>query len=119
MWGEGEGERNLPSIAQGHHAVDVDVTGGSPCRIVVGTVPAAARACARRVGHHVCAIALEDCLARVARPGLRDPVGEQVAGVAGLRALRGDGEAGKLGAGVGCGGDVGRGARAAWSYQDI
>jgi hypothetical protein len=46
-------------------------------------------------------------------------VGEQVAGVAGLRALRGDGEAGKLGAGVGCGGDVGRGARAAWSYQDI
>jgi hypothetical protein len=90
--------------------INVDVTSSRPRRAVIRAVPATARARARSVVHYARAIALEDSLTRVAGPGLCDPVGEQVAGVAGLRALRGDCEAGELGAGRGCGGDVGRGA---------
>lgn len=97
----------LPRVAQGHHVVDVDVAGRSPGGAIVRAEPRAAGGGTGTVGHDTSAIALEDCLAGVAGPGDGDPVGEEVAGVAILGALRGDGEAGERGLG-GCGcGDVG------------
>jgi hypothetical protein len=115
-----KGDTYLPSITQRHHMIDVNVGCSTPRRAVVRAEPAAAGACACRVGYDVCAVALEDCFARVAGAGLRDPVGEQVARVAVLRALGGDGEAGELGAGFGGGGDVGgcAGDEGGWGCGD-
>lgn len=100
----------LPGVAQGHHVVDVDITGSSPCGAIVRAEPRAAGGGTSTVGHDTSAITLEDRLARVAGPRDGDPVGEEVAGVAVLRALRGDGEGGKRRLGLGGGGDVGRSA---------
>lgn len=87
--------------------IDVNVTRRRPRRAVVGTKPRAGNGRASIVCYDVCAVALEDRLARVAGAGLRDPVGEEVARVAGLRALGGDGEARELGCCFRLGGHVG------------
>lgn len=101
---------DLPSITQGNHVVNVDVAGSRPCSPVVGTEPTARRRSTCGVRDDVCAVALEHRLARVASTGLSNPVGEQIAGVAVLRALGGDGEAGEEGCSGGFAGDVGRSA---------
>lgn len=108
----GEGGRGreiiyLPSITQRNHVIDIYVTRRRPCRAIVWAKPRAGDRRARIVGDYVCAIALEHRLARVAGAGLSDPVGEQVARVASLRALGGDREAGELGSCIGFGGHVG------------
>jgi hypothetical protein len=92
----------LPSIAQGNQVVDIDVAGSSPGSAIVGAEPASARSGAGRASNYIGAVALEHCLAGVAGSGLGDPVGEQVAGVAILWALSGDGQARELGASLAC-----------------
>lgn len=89
--------------------VDVDVAGGGPLAAVVRADPRAAGRGAPGVGDDVCAVALEDRLARGAPAG-GAPVREEVAGVAVLRALRGDGQAAEGGFGGVGAGDVGGGA---------
>jgi len=112
----------LPSIAQGHHMIDIDVACCCPRRAIVRTEPASRCRRARRVGYDTGAISFQDRLTRVARSGLSDPVRKQVTGVAGLRSLGGNGEAGKLGSGGGRGGNVGRSAsdrvNRCWSCRD-
>lgn len=76
--------------------IDIDIASGRPRRSVVRAEPGTRGRSAGAVGNDVCAVALEDCLSRVAGAGLGDPVGEQVARVTGLRALGCDGEAGEL-----------------------
>lgn len=100
----------LPGVAQRNQVVDVDVAGRSPGGAIVRAEPRAAGGSASTVGHNTGAITLEDSLAGVAGTGDGDPVGEEVAGVASLGALRGDGEAGESGLGGCGGGNVGRGA---------
>lgn len=87
--------------------VDVDVAGGGPGRAVVRALPASACGSTCRVGYDPGAIALEDRLARVAGPRLCDPVRKEIAAVAGLWALSGYGEAGKLSSCFTGGRDVG------------
>lgn len=90
--------------------IDINVTRRGPRRAIIRTLPSPACARACIIGYDIGAIALEYSFARVARAGLRDPVREQVARVAGLRALGGDGEAGELGARFAGRRHVGRGA---------
>lgn len=97
----------LPGVAQGYQVVDVDVAGSSPCSAIVRAEPCAAGGGTGTVSHDTGAITLEDRFAGVASAGDGDPVGEEIAGIAVLRALCGDGEGGKRRLGRGGGGDVG------------
>jgi hypothetical protein len=114
------GDIHLPCVTERDQVVNIYICRCGPRRAIIRTEPTPACACARRVGHDVGAIALEDLLARVAGAGLCDPMGEQVARVPCLRALRGDSEAGELGAGFRGGGDVGwcAGDEGRWSCRD-
>jgi hypothetical protein len=98
---------HLPCVTERDHVVNIHICRRAPRRAIVRTEPASACACARRVGYDIGAIAFEDLFARVAGAGLSDPVGEQVARVTCLRALRGDSETSELSAGFRGRGDVG------------
>jgi hypothetical protein len=100
----------LPSITQRDHMVDINIASSSPRSSIIRAEPASASSSTSRASDYVGAIALEDCFAGVASSGLGDPVGEQVTGVAVLRALSGDGQARELGASFASGWHVGRGA---------
>lgn len=88
--------------------VDINICGSGPGCTVVRAGPASAGACARGVGHDVGTITLEDLFTRVAGSGLGDPVREQVARVAVLRALSSNSQSCELSAGLAGGGNVGR-----------
>lgn len=87
--------------------VNVHVAGRGPRSAIVRALPGSAGSSTSRVGNDAGAITLEDRLAGVACAGDGDPVGEQVAGVAVLRALSLDGEAGKESIGTAGRGNIG------------
>jgi len=90
--------------------IDIEIRRRRPRRAIVRRQPTARCRRARRVGHDRRAVPLQHLLPRVARPGDGDPVREQRAAVATLRALRGDGEGREGAFGGGGAGDVwGRG----------
>ena len=98
-----------PGLGERHHVVDVDVGRVGPGRAVVGAVPGAGGRGAAAVDDDAGAVALEDLLAGVARAGDGDPVREQVAVVAGVVRLGGDGERVEPALRGARGGDVRRG----------
>jgi hypothetical protein len=67
--------------------INIEIACGGPRSAVVRAEPGPGGRRARRVLDDVCAVAREDDLARVALAALRDPVREQIARVARLRAL--------------------------------
>ena len=101
---------DLPSVAQRHHVVDIDVARRAPGRAVIRAEPAPGGRGTCGIGHDAGAVSLQNGLASIARSGLGDPVREQIAGVAILGPLRSDTETRQLALSCGSAGNVGRGA---------
>lgn len=77
----------LPSIAQRNQVVDVHITSRSPGRSIIRTDPGTACGGTRAALHNVCTIPLQDCLSCITLTRDRNPVREEIAGVAVLRSL--------------------------------
>jgi hypothetical protein len=97
----------LPSIAQRHHVINVNIRSQCPRRPIIRTVPSATDRGAGRILDHIGPIPLQHHFSRVACPGLGNPMGEEVAAVAALAAHRGDANDSKLTARGGAGGNTG------------
>lgn len=108
---------DLPCVGERNHVVYIYVAGRRPCRTVIGTEPATTCGGAGRTLYHVCTIALQYHLSRIAAPRLSDPMGEEGTTVAGLWALRGDLESRKLALGCGRRRYVGGCRRRSWKSE--
>lgn len=87
--------------------IDIHIRRQRPRRPIIGTIPPPAHGGAGRVLNHVRPVPLQYHFPGIAGAGLRAPVREEVAAVAGLGADGGDAEGGKLAACGGAGRDVG------------
>lgn len=97
--------------------VDINVGSLSPHRAIEWTIPSATDRGAGRVLNYIGAIPLQHYFSGVAGPGLRAPMWEEVAAVAGLRANGGYTKSRELTACGGAGGDVGWDGSWGWGWD--
>ena len=99
--------------------VDIQIASQSPRRAVVRAVPLPACSCAASVLYHARTITLQHHLPGVAGAILGNPVREEGAAIACLRALGCDLEGGELGLGGACRRDVGGRGEGEWEGESV
>lgn len=97
----------LPSIAQRHHVVNINIGSGCPGCAIKWTVPPATDSGAAGILHHVGAVTLQHHFSGVASSGLGAPVGKEITAVSSLGAHWGYAKSSKLAARSGARGDIG------------